>query len=936
MSKMFKKTLLMMILMFGAVASLVSLYSAWMSYQRFIEEYKSKAIAISNNIASSSLEIFLNRDAATIQSIVDEYSEIRGVAYVLVAYEDGEIISHTFAPKIPEKIHALIKKKPANQDEVVVTNIDLPGRGAFLDVSSPLLSGVAGYVHVGMDLDEVRTYIGKAMVRQHAITFVFFILAVVVAYLFIDNISRPLQALTQYADRLAARDFDAVVDIKADDEIGLLARTMNNMARETKNLITGLEKSIQEATRELQDTLVYLSAIIENLAEGLVVVDSKGNITRYNQALLKILGLDEDLAGRSCKEALGDSAAAFIEERRNLISSNRLDSRKKAHENVVMEYSAGHMAEFEAHKSDGQPTPIELSVSVIKIEDSWSSIVIVRDITERKITEAALESARELLEKRVNERTAELSEANKQLKQEIADRERAEQDLILAEEKYRSIFENAVEGIFQSTPDGKFISANPAMARIFGYDSPKELITSISNIGEEVYVEPQMRKEFVRLLETSDEIPRMEIQQYRKDGSIIWTSIRARPICDSNGKLVRLDGILEDITERKRREEDLIKVEKLESIGALAGGIAHDFNNLLTAILGNVSVTKLNIHDYKKAQKRLAEAEKACLKAKGLTQQLLAFAKGGQPIKTTAGVYDLIKDASNLPLRGSNVGLEINVNEVVWPIIVDEGQIGQVISNIVLNAQQAMAEGGTIEIEAENKVVSHGDPSGLAPGNYVRIGIRDHGPGIPEENLNRIFDLYFTTKPEGSGLGLATAFVILNNHGGAITVESKQGVGTTFHLFLPASEDKVTVTEKTEGSVLTGKGRVLLMDDEEAIRDLAGDMLNMLGYSVQVAKDGYECLEMYAMAKESCEPFDAVILDLTVPGGMGGGTTIKKLMEIDPEVKAIVSSGYSDDPIMANFYECGFKGVIPKPYDVVEVSRALDAVICNSNGKVMN
>ncbi len=936
MSKMFKKTLLMMIFMFGAVASLVSLYSAWMSYQRFIEEYKSKAIAISNNIASSSLEIFLNRDAATIQSIVDEYSEIGGVAYVLVAYEDGEIISHTFAPKIPEKIKVLIKNRPAQQDKVVVTNIDLPGSGAFLDVSSPLLSGVAGYVHVGMDLDEVKAYIGKAMVRQHAITFVFFLLAVVIAYLFIDNISRPLQALTQYANRLAARDFDAVVDIKADDEIGLLARTMNNMARETKNLITGLEKSIQDATRELQDTLVYLSTIIENLAEGLVVIDSQGNITRYNQALLKIFALSEDLTGRNCKEVFGDSAAEFIQERLNIISSHRRENGTKAHGNEGREYFAGHMAEFEAYKSDGQPTPIELSVSVIKIDESWSSIVIVRDITERKITEAALESARELLEKRVNERTAELSEANRQLKQEIADRERAEQDLIFAEEKYRSIFENAVEGIFQSTPDGKFISANPAMARIFGYDSPEELIESISNIGDEVYVDPQMRKEFVRLLETSDEIPRMEIQQYRKDRSIIWTSIRARPIFNNYGKLVRLDGILEDISERKRREEDLIKVEKLESIGALAGGIAHDFNNLLTAVLGNVSVTKLNIHNDQKALKRLAEAEKACLKAKGLTQQLLAFAKGGQPIKTTASVYDLIKDASNLPLRGSNVGLEINVNQRTWPIIVDEGQIGQVISNIVLNAQQAMTEGGTIEIEAKNKVVSQGDPSGLTPGKYVRIGIRDHGPGIPEENLNKIFDLYFTTKPKGSGLGLATAFVILNNHGGAITVESKQGVGTTFHLFLPASEEEVKVTEKTEGRVLTGKGRVLLMDDEEAIRDLAGDMLNMLGYSVQVAKDGYECLEMYRRAQESCDPFDAVILDLTVPGGMGGGMTIKKLMEIDPQVKAIVSSGYSDDPIMANFYECGFKGVIPKPYDVVEVSRALDAVISNSNVRPMN
>jgi PAS domain S-box-containing protein len=938
MSKLFKKTLIIMILMFGAVASAVSIYSAWMNYERLIEEYKSKAIAISNNIASSSLEIFLNRDAATIQSIVDEYSEIKGVAYVLVAYEDGEIISHTFAPQIPEKIRGLIKKRPSPKDEVTVTNIDLPDRGAYLDVSSPILSGVAGYVHVGMDLDELRSYIGQAMVRQHAITFVLFLLAVVVAYLFINNISRPLQELARYADRLAERDFDAVVEIKSDDEIGLLARTMNNMARETKNLIAGLENSIQEATRELQDTLVYLSAIIENLAEGLIVVDSQGKITRYNQALLKMFALEGDQTGRQCRNILGPEAALFIEERLRRREGAPEDYQvrlkpgaiERENQDRVAFSGSGNTAEFTASDSNGATIPIELSVSVIKLRGAWASIVIVRDITERKITENALETAREELEKRVNERTAELSDANRQLKQEIADRKRAEQELKLAEEKYRSIFENAVEGIFQSTPQGKFISANPAMARIFGYGSPEELIQSISNIGDEVYVSPEKRREFVRRLKEGGESPRIEAQQYRKDGAIIWTSIRARPIFDDKGELIRLDGILEDITERKRREEDLLKVEKLESIGVLAGGIAHDFNNLLTAILGNMSVIRHSLIGDKKSATRLEEAEKACLKAKGLTQQLLAFAKGGAPIKTTASVYDLISDASDLPLRGSNVGMRLKVNPEVWPIDVDEGQIGQVIGNIVLNAQQAMPEGGTIEIEAENVTIENEEAAQASPGKYVRISITDHGPGIPEENLNRIFDLYFTTKPKGSGLGLATAFVILNNHGGAISVDSKPGEGTTFSVILPASQGIITPSEFPEERLIIGDGKVLLMDDEEAIRDLAQDLLTMLGYEVEVAKDGRECIDLYCDARRGGQPFDVVILDLTIPGGMGGGATVQKLKEIDPEVKAIVSSGYSDDPIMANYYECGFCGVIPKPYDALEIGRVIASVIADN------
>jgi PAS domain S-box-containing protein len=936
MSKLFKKTLLMMILMFGAVASAVSLYSAWMNYERLIDEYKSKAIAISNNIASSSLEIFLNRDAATIQSIVDEYSEIKGVAYVLVAYEDGEIISHTFAPEIPGKIKGLIRKQPSVKDEVTVTSIDLPGRGTFLDVSSPILSGVAGYVHVGMDLDDLRSYIGTAMIRQHAITFVLFLLAIVIAYLFINNISRPLQELARYADRLADRDFDAEVNIRSDDEIGLLARTMNNMARETKNLITGLEKAIKDATRELQVTLTYLSAIIENLADGLVVVDSNGKITRHNQALLRMLQLEGDRIGEDCREILGLQAADFIRAR---LKQFEIYSEKKgvnpgpAQEEGSSPSGKGNTAQFSAIRADGRVIPIELSVSVIKLKGSWACIVIVRDITERKISEKALESARDELEKRVEERTAELSQANRQLKQEIADRKRAEQDLKLAEEKYRSIFENAVEGIFQSTPQGKFISANPAMARIFGYGSPQQLIDSISNIGEEVYVVPEKRREFLRRLQTGQEIPRMEVQQYRKDGAVIWASIRARPIFDDNGALMRLEGILEDITERKRREEDLLKVEKLESIGVLAGGIAHDFNNLLTAVLGNVSVTKHGLQSDSRTVKRLEEAEKACLKAKGLTQQLLAFAKGGAPIKTTASVYDLIKDAADLPLRGSNVDMELDVSRDVWPIDVDAGQIGQVIGNIVLNAQQAMPEGGTIEVEAQNTFISAQDPIAAPPGRYVRISITDHGPGIPPENLRRIFDLYFTTKPKGSGLGLATAFVILNNHGGAITVDSKPEEGTTFHLVLPASQGEITATTMSERPLLSGQGRILLMDDEEAIRDLAGDLLNMLGYDVEVARDGQECLDIFCEAIESHQPFDAVILDLTIPGGMGGSATVKRLKEIDPGVKAIVSSGYSDDPVMANYNECGFSGVIPKPYDMVEVGRVLAMVISDKAGR---
>jgi CheY-like chemotaxis protein len=388
-----------------------------------------------------------------------------------------------------------------------------------------------------------------------------------------------------------------------------------------------------------------------------------------------------------------------------------------------------------------------------------------------------------------------------------------------------------------------------------------------------------------------------------------------------------------DITERKKMEEELLRAQKLESIGLLAGGIAHDFNNILMAILGNISLASMEAPSNSRIVERLTAAEKASLQAKDLTQQLLTFSKGGAPIKSTASVANLIRDSADFALRGSNVRCEMIIPDDLWPIEVDQGQMNQVINNLIINADEAMPDGGIIAVRAENVILDSESAAALPlrPGGYVKLTISDQGIGIPPEHLSKIFDPYFTTKQKGSGLGLATAYSITQKHDGYITVESRLGAGTTFTILLPASLKQTASVAKGEGHPVRGRGRILVMDDEALIRDVVGQMLEFIGYEPDFARDGAEAIERYRIAKESGRPFSAVIADLTIAGGMGGREAIKKLLELDPNAKAIVSSGYSNNPVMANYRQFGFSGVVAKPYEIQKLSDEIYKVIHGLN-----
>ena len=393
--------------------------------------------------------------------------------------------------------------------------------------------------------------------------------------------------------------------------------------------------------------------------------------------------------------------------------------------------------------------------------------------------------------------------------------------------------------------------------------------------------------------------------------------------------------IIRNISDRRTTRESLEKTGKLEAISALSGGIAHDYNNLLTAIIGNITLAQTHLNPRDKAFRLLGHALVASKTAKNLTQKLITFSRGGSPVKEIATVGRLVQSATDFTLSGSSIKCHYHFSPDLHLIDVDQSQIGQAIHNVVMNARgEAMQEGGTLEVTAANADLAYEVPT-LIEGSYVKITIADRGAGIPETEFDRIFEPYYSTKAmgnkRGTGLGLSICRSIIRKHGGDVTVESQLGAGTTMHLYLPAADSEAL--EKAAGEPVQkrprifGEGKILVMDDEEMIRELAGEILWHLGYEVEFASNGDEALALYKNSMSSARPFDAVILDLTVRGGMGGKETIQQLIKIDPEVKGIVSSGYSDDPGMTDYKKYGFSGVVAKPYTLEELGEKLNQVL---------
>lgn len=511
---------------------------------------------------------------------------------------------------------------------------------------------------------------------------------------------------------------------------------------------------------------------------------------------------------------------------------------------------------------------------------------------------------------------------------DITRRKLAEEELSEEKERLSVTLRSIGEGVITTDNEGSVILINRVAEKLTGWSQeeaagkPLDIIYRIINER----TRERYKNLVKRILGKEIPYPANNILLKARDGKEKEIAQCAMPIFDKNIDTIGVVLVFRDISQIRKMELEALRSNKLESISILAGGIAHDFNNILTAITGNISLAKMYSSSSQETIDVLDEIEKASIRARELTQQLLTFAKGGLPIKKTASVAELLREISSFVLRGTNVKCEFVIPESLWPAEIDRGQISQVINNLIINAQQAMPEGGTVIIECENVIISDKRHLPLTKGKYVKMTIKDTGIGISRQYLQKIFDPYFTTKQKGSGLGLAVSHSIIKKHGGYITVESVIGSGSAFSIILPASKGRVK-SEREKQQMCAGSGKILIIDDEEMVRKVAGRMLKHLGYRVEYAVDGAEGIKKYMEAMTSEKSFDAVIMDLTIPGGMGGKEAVKNLLEIDSGVKAIVSSGYSNDPVMANFSDYGFKGVVVKPFRLDELSKTIHEVL---------
>jgi two-component system, cell cycle sensor histidine kinase and response regulator CckA len=506
---------------------------------------------------------------------------------------------------------------------------------------------------------------------------------------------------------------------------------------------------------------------------------------------------------------------------------------------------------------------------------------------------------------------------------------RTEAALRQSNEKFAKIFNTSPDSItITRLSDGKYLEVNQKFTETSGYTPQEVLGRSSLPGGVALWRSQQDRDRLVEGLRTRGEMIGIETRLRMKDGSIRIALLSMRVLEINDEKCVMT--IAHDITDLKLAEQEHEKLEqrlqqkqRLESLGVLAGGIAHDFNNLLTGIFGYITLASFASKEAQ-VKEHLDATSNIMSRARGLTQQLLTFAKGGAPVQTIGSLTPLVQETAQFALSGSNVSCRFDMPEDLWPCRFDKIQIGQVIDNIIINAQQAMPMGGAIEVSAKNLLLREKEHATLAAGRYVKLTIVDHGIGIPEEILPRIFDPFFTTKTKGHGLGLATCYSIINRHEGAIDVKSGRDKGAIFSIYLPATLEIIASSTEPSTARHEGSGTIIVMDDEEFIRNIFEAMLRAMGYAVVLKKDGNEVLDFLRQEPQATPEIAAIFLDLTIPGGTGGKETISRLREIDPKIPVFVASGYADDPVMAHPIDYGFTASIHKPFRLVDLEEMLN------------
>jgi PAS domain S-box-containing protein len=653
---------------------------------------------------------------------------------------------------------------------------------------------------------------------------------------------------------------------------------------------------VRRQLTKLESAETHIRSVIQNILDGMIAVEENGEIRSMNPAAEKMFGCRDN-------EMVGNSFTRLIPK----IYEGEHDSKPVASNWTEILRRAGSTTLALGRTRKNVTFPVEISLSEMVVDQQRLYVAMVRDVTERKRFEQQIDAEKESL----------------------------------------AVTLRAIgDGVITCDVNGKVIMMNSEAEKLTGWtyrEANGQPLKSVFDAAVDLATQAKTQKSGYRSEAQSILVNLPEtVTLTSRDGIERVIEQVASPIRDNNNEIGGVVLVFRDITERQRSEAERRKAETLEQLSLLAGGIAHDFNNLLTAIIGNISVASLLLPPQDEMATRLADAKNASIRARDLAQQLLTFARGGAPIKKTASIAKLIQDTVSFSLRGSRNRSEFDFAPDLAPTEIDAGQISQVIANLVVNADQAMPNGGTLYVSCDNFCYDTNDAviPDLDPGDYVRVRIRDEGVGIPEKYIKRIYDPYFTTKPKGNGLGLATAYSIIKNHNGLMTVESKVHVGTTFTIYLPAAateqEELVVEAPRKLTPEISGTGRVLIVDDEDAIRDLVEFTLTRLGYEVSQAATALQGVDLYQDKLRTGKRFDLVILDLTLPGGMGGKEALKKLIEIDPTVNAIVSSGYATDATMSRYQDFGFRGVIAKPYEAAELGKIVHEVIESSHVNVVS
>ncbi|MCB2198309.1 PAS domain S-box protein [bacterium] len=626
---------------------------------------------------------------------------------------------------------------------------------------------------------------------------------------------------------------------------------------------------------------IYLEQLFERSPEAIVLLDPRLRAIRVNREFTELFGFtSSDALSRSIGEWI-------IPKDENEDEGEHLHALKRIAKGELV-----RLDETRCVRKDGTFVETSLLGSPIVVDDKVIALyAIYRDITPQK---------------------------------------RAVADLAEEKERLAVTLSSIGEGVITTDVSGQVVMMNQAAEEITGWSSNAASGEPFSTVFKTY--DPDTGKELPdpvqRVIQRGslEGWTRETLLQSRSGRDVILLG-SAAPIHDVHGEVIGVVVVFRDVTDQRKLEEEMSKIERLESVGVLAGGIAHDFNNILAAVLGNISIARLIQDDVGLIHERLTEAENAAMRARDLTQQLLTFSRGGEPVRKSTNLEGLVRESAGFALRGSNVLSEFDIATDLWAADVDSGQVGRVFHNLVINADQAMPNGGKIEIRMRNHLVHEESTLPLNPGRYIYVTVKDEGVGIPADHLQKVFDPFFTTKQRGSGLGLATSFSIVQKHSGFMAVHSEVGKGTKFEIYLPAAETANHEPKVQPNALYHGEGRILVMDDEQSVQEVATVMLKELGFTVDVASDGSSAIEKYLQARMEEKPYVAVIMDLTIPGGMGGEETISHLRKLDPGVKAIVSSGYSNDPIMSNYLDFGFKGVVAKPYRLQDLGSVLAEVL---------